>query len=301
MIHRDLKPSNVMVGSFGEVQVMDWGLAKVLPRGGVVDDADAGKVDREETVIATARSGGDSDTDLSRAGSVMGTPSYMAPSRRGERSKQIDERADVFALGSILCEILTGQPAFMGRASARSSARRLEATWPTLWPGWRCGADAELVALARDCLAPEADDRLRNAGEVAARGTAYLSSVQERLRRAEVERVEERARRRLTTVAAAAVILLGLFGGAGYVWNQQQRSERLARTTRAVDEALAESSRLRGEAQAAPPGETTKWAEAVSAAKRAEGLLAAGRGRSDPAGPRRCAAVPARRRARQPP
>jgi serine/threonine protein kinase len=59
VIHRDLKPSNVMVGSFREVQVMDWGLAKVLPRGGIADDLQAGKTERHETVIATARSRSD--------------------------------------------------------------------------------------------------------------------------------------------------------------------------------------------------------------------------------------------------
>ncbi len=150
MIHRDLKPSNVMVGAFGEVQVMDWGLAKVLPRGGLADDEGAGRDDRQETVIATASSGSDAP-GLSRPGSAMGTPAYMAPEQaRGER---VDERADVFALGSILCEVLTGDPAFLGRSSGEVLRKAAlgdlaDATARLV----ACGADAELVAIAKDCL-----------------------------------------------------------------------------------------------------------------------------------------------------
>ena len=168
VIHRDLKPSNIMVGSFGEVQVMDWGLAKVLPQGGAADDASAGKTRDRETVIATVRSGGDSDSDLSRAGSVMGTPSYMAPEQARGEVDRLDERCDVFALGSILCEILTGEPAFTGRSSGeieRKAARgELKDAFDRLVV---CGADAELIALARDCLAAEPEDRPRHADAVA--------------------------------------------------------------------------------------------------------------------------------------
>ena len=89
----------------------------------------------DETVIATARSGSD-DSDLSQAGSVMGTPAYMAPEQARGEIDRLDERADVFALGSILCEILTGQPAFVGADFRRDPcARRRGATWPTPWPG----------------------------------------------------------------------------------------------------------------------------------------------------------------------
>ena len=150
VIHRDLKPSNVMVGSFGEVQVMDWGLAKVLPRGGVVDDARAGVSGREETVIATARSGSD-EPGLSHAGSVMGTPSYMAPEQARGEVDQVDERADVFALGSILCEVLTGAPAFRGRSAGEIQRNAAVGdTADALARLDRCGADVELVAIAKD-------------------------------------------------------------------------------------------------------------------------------------------------------
>ena len=135
VIHRDLKPSNVMVGSFGEVQVMDWGLAKVLPRGGVADDATAGKEPPQETVIATARSGSDDRTCRTPARS-WARRRYMAPEQARGEIDRVDERADVFALGSILCEILTGQPAFTGRDVGRDPAQGgAWATWPTRSPG----------------------------------------------------------------------------------------------------------------------------------------------------------------------
>jgi hypothetical protein len=271
VIHRDLKPSNVMVGSFGEVQVMDWGLAKVLPRGGSDDD----RQDDRETVIATTRSGG--DLDLSDPGSVMGTPSYMAPEQARGEGETVNERADVFALGSILCEVLTGAPAFVGRSSGeiqRKAARGETADALARLRG--CGTDAELASLARDCLAAEPDDRPRDAGAMTERTSAYLAGVQERLRRAELERVEERARRRLATVAAAAAVLLVAVGGGGLAWLEAQRAARVERTARVVDEALAEASRLAGEA-GGERGDSARWGPALEAARRAEGLMKQGK------------------------
>ena len=240
VIHRDLKPSNIMVGSFGEVQVMDWGLAKVLPQGGAIDDAGAGKSKDRDTVIATGRSGSDADADRSQPGSVMGTPSYMAPEQARGEVDLLDERCDVFALGSILCELLTGEPAFTGRSSGeihrKASRGELDDARDRLLA---CGADAELIALAIACLAPERLDRPRHADDIAVRIIAHRTGVEERLRRAEVGRAEdnaraeeatkrarvERHRLRLTVALSASVFVLIALGTGS--WGYIARARRL--------------------------------------------------------------------------
>src|SRR5262249_43977853 len=89
IIHRDLKPSNVMVGAFGEVQVMDWGLAKVLTKENP-SITPAG----EPSTIFTVRTA--ADCLFSQAGTVVGTPAFMAPEQARAEAHLVDERADVF-------------------------------------------------------------------------------------------------------------------------------------------------------------------------------------------------------------
>ncbi len=199
VIHRDLKPANIMVGNFGEVQVMDWGLAKVLHEGGVADEERASRQYQDDgTQIRTARSngssGGGSDTE---AGTLLGTPAYMPPEQANGAVATLDRRADVFGLGAILCEVLTGKPPYVGRNSEevrRKAANGDQADATARLDG--CGADAELIALTKACLSSEAVDRPPDANAVAAALTAYLDGVQERCARRNWPRRRPRPRPR---------------------------------------------------------------------------------------------------------
>ena len=103
------------------VQVMDWGLAKVLPQSETADEARPDRDVVAVSVIRTVRS--DSDAAKSRRGSVMGTLAYMAPEQARGDVESIDERADVFGLGSILCEVPHGAAGIHGYVGRRDPSQ----------------------------------------------------------------------------------------------------------------------------------------------------------------------------------
>lgn len=181
VIHRDLKPSNIMVGPFGVVTVMDWGVAKILDgEDDIVDEVDV-------TVPLMVAAEETTQSQSTIAGTVFGTPSYLAPEQARGEVNRLDRRADVFGLGSILCEILTGTATFTAPdADARWKQAAAGDTVAALERLDACGGPLAVVMLAKRCLAIDPDDRPADAREVVDAVTEYLESGQ---RRAEQELV----------------------------------------------------------------------------------------------------------------
>jgi hypothetical protein len=220
VIHRDLKPQNVMVGRFGEVQVMDWGLARVL------STPPEEKTDPEETTAPTGvRNLRDRDGPFTRAGSVLGTPAYMPPEQAAGAVTAIGRHSDVFGLGAVLAVVLTGRPPFVADTA---ESRRVKAAQGDVGECFTCldgcGADPDLVALCKRCLAPRPEDRPADAGEVAAAVAGLRAAADERARRAELER----ERRRLV-IGSVAVLALAVVGGLTVVLAVQRQANAMQR------------------------------------------------------------------------
>jgi PAS domain S-box-containing protein len=155
VIHRDLKGQNVILGDFGEVVVLDWGLAKLVGR-------PEGETEAASVVLAEAHAA----SGYTVHGQALGTPAYMAPEQAAGRLDLIDRRTDVYGLGAILYEILTGSPPFTGD-STEEVLRKVREETPApprqLWPE----VPPALEAVCLRALAKQQADRPAAAAELA--------------------------------------------------------------------------------------------------------------------------------------
>ncbi|MBL9077329.1 MAG: SUMF1/EgtB/PvdO family nonheme iron enzyme [Planctomycetes bacterium] len=215
VLHRDLKPSNVMVGRFGEVYVMDWGLAKVV-----------GEQDRHDLRIAKDPDSGASRLDTARRrdatdqqsslvsmdGQQLGTPSYMPPEQA--RSEELDQRADVYAIGAMLYELLTGRAPYTTPGVRKPAYRILEDVVeapPKRIEDVQTAVPAELVAITERAMARDREDRYPTVVALAGDLRAFVAQRTVRAYRTGplVElRLWMRRNRALAASIAAAVLFL---------------------------------------------------------------------------------------------
>jgi len=201
VIHRDLKPQNVMVGQFGETVVLDWGLAKAHGK----TDIRSNELARGLKLLTQPGSAATLD------GSTLGTPAYMSPEQAAGDIDAIDERSDVWSLGTVLFELLTGQPPFDGTTPyevvnkvLRDKPPRVLAVAPDAPP--------DLAAVADKALQRDKQERYQTAGELADDVEAFLTGQQVSAHRYSsaqmVTRFMERNRRALAAVLTAGVLVL---------------------------------------------------------------------------------------------
>jgi len=197
IIHRDLKPANIKVRADGTVKVLDFGLAKAFePHAGGAD------VSQSPTLTSPA---------ATRAGLIMGTAAYMSPEQA--RGKVLDRRADVWAFGCILYEMLVGTRPFAGDDVSQTIARVIERE-PD-WDALTNAAPISVVRVVQRCLKKDVGKRLRDIADV----RLELHEAMTDDRRASPGVVDVRPRLRLGPVPLVATgLLLGALGATLWFW-----------------------------------------------------------------------------------
>jgi formylglycine-generating enzyme required for sulfatase activity len=269
VLHRDLKPANVMVGRFGEVYVMDWGLAKVI---GQPDLHDL-RIRKEATLASeldtARRRDADAETPssvVSMDGQQLGTPSYMAPEQA--RGEGLDERADVYSIGAMLYELLTGQAPYATPGLRKPAYRILDDVVygpPRRIEEIQKGVPAELVAIAERAMARERSKRYAHTTELADEVRAYLAQRTVKAYRtgALVEmRLWVRRNRPLAASLAAALLLLA-GGSVLFGLLQQQTAKAEAAAAADAQNQLFRDVQLLADARRDEAGLYPAWPELV--------------------------------------
>ncbi|MFN7697870.1 MAG: serine/threonine-protein kinase [Deltaproteobacteria bacterium] len=179
VLHRDLKPANVMLGDFGEVYVLDWGLAKLL---GAPADLGEGREDSLPPVVDV----GSLAEQKTLHGALMGTPGYMSPEQcRGEIDR-LGPASDVYALGCILFEILHLEALHPGKGMAERLASTVTGLTVDVPRARAADVPPELDRLWRDAVAIDPCARIGSARELAERVERYLDGERDEARRREL-------------------------------------------------------------------------------------------------------------------
>jgi eukaryotic-like serine/threonine-protein kinase len=236
VIHRDLKPANIILGEFGETLVVDWGLAKRL---GESKSEEGEPADVKEAALANT-----SSDFLTEAGQVLGTPKYMAPEQAQGDASELGPATDIYALGAILYELLTGRPPYLGKSSHEvlAQVRKGPAVPPS---GINSAVPRALEAICQKAMAWRPKDRYLSAECLAQDVNNWLAG----------ERVDawkepwhvgmgRYLRRRKTVVAVlaalAVVIPTAAVIGFWFVAQEQARAEINRRTAEVKENTAAQ-------------------------------------------------------------
>ncbi|MGV3523383.1 MAG: serine/threonine protein kinase [Candidatus Sericytochromatia bacterium] len=220
VIHRDLKPVNLMIGAYGEIYVMDWGIARCMgtPDEPLVLGDEAVQVDSPQSL------------DETQVGQILGTPRYMSPQQAAGKNDVLDGRSDEFSLGLILFELLTLRPAFQATEPIALIKQVLKVELAPFVPYHaQAPIPRELEAIVRKATARKPEDRYAGVAEMAADVRRWQQGQAVMAQRDSFLQALARwtsHHRQLTLGIGLGVLLLGLLGVGSSLWNQQQALAR---------------------------------------------------------------------------